>query len=269
MSRTWARIVTLTVTVLISVGVGQAAAATLTVNTFDDNSGQGDGLCSLREAIAAVDSPGSAGSDCKPAAFGANTIVIPAGTTNLTPHFDPTTHETGEMVIASTVTSLTIVGAGEGKTTIAGGPALSDRLLRISPGATVTIRDLTLTGGRAQFGTMPTAGLGDGGPGTPGANGGAILNDGSLALIDAAVTNSHAGDGGGGGWGAGALPNGGHGGAGGPGGSGGGIYSTGSLTLHGATIAGNGAGIGGTGGRGGDATTVIGGSPTPGAPSWW
>ncbi|MGZ4183410.1 MAG: CSLREA domain-containing protein [Solirubrobacteraceae bacterium] len=85
--KTHARIVTLTVTVLIAVGAGPAAAATLTVNTFSDNSPPGDGRCSLREAIAAVDSPGTAGHDCKPAAFGANTIVIPAGTTTLATYF--------------------------------------------------------------------------------------------------------------------------------------------------------------------------------------
>src|SRR6476661_9523872 len=108
---TRARIVTLTVTVLLVACAGQAAAATLTVTTFDDNSGTGDGRCSLREAIAAVDSPGTAGTDCKPAAFGANTIVIPAGTTNLSSYFDPITQKGGEFVIAPTVTRLTIVGA--------------------------------------------------------------------------------------------------------------------------------------------------------------
>src|SRR6476661_2474693 len=116
---TRARIVTLTVTVLLVACAGQAAAATLTVNTFDDNSGPGDGRCSLREAIAAVDSPGTAGKDCKPAAFGANTIVIPSGTTTVSSYFDPIAQKGGEFVIAPTVTSLTIVGAGETKTTIA------------------------------------------------------------------------------------------------------------------------------------------------------
>src|ERR1700742_1951164 len=106
MKRAWGRIVTLTVTVLIVAGAGQAAAATLTVTTFDDNSGTGDGRCSLREAVAAVDSPGPAGGYCKPAAFGANTIVIPAGTGNLASYFDPITQKGGALVIAPTVPSL-------------------------------------------------------------------------------------------------------------------------------------------------------------------
>ncbi len=251
---TRARIVTLTVTVLLLACAGQAAAATLTVTTFDDLSGPGDGRCSLREAIAAVDSPGTAGSDCTSAAFGANTIVIPAGTYPVASHFDPATQEMGELVIAPTVTSLTIVGAGEGNTTIGSRPDLTDRLLRVSPGATVTIKDLTLTGGREQFGTMGANGTGDGGD--QGANGGAILNAGSLTLIDSAVTNSTAGQGGRGGVGVGSAATGGPGGDGGAGGFGGGIYNTGSLTLQGSTVAGNSAGAGGGGGTGGAGTST-------------
>jgi len=260
MKRAWVRIVTLTVTVLIVAGVGQAAAATLTVTTFDDNSGTGDGRCSLREAIAAVDSPGTAGTDCKPAAFGANTIVIPKGTGNLASYFDPVTHRGGALVIAPTVINLTIEGAGETKTTIAASPMLFDRLLRISPGATVTVKDLRLTGGNAVVGNGGTGG--NGGAAGDGASGGAILNGGSLTLIDVAVTNSRAGDGGVGGFGAGAIADGGPGGVGGTGGSGGAIYNTGTLTLQGSTIAGNSAGSGGAGGAGGDGTTAggIGGS---------
>ncbi|HET7051990.1 MAG TPA: fibronectin type III domain-containing protein [Solirubrobacteraceae bacterium] len=241
------RIVTLTVTVLFAAGAGQAAAATLTVTTFDDLSGPGDGLCSLREAIAAVDSPGTAGSDCKPAAFGANTIVIPAGTTTLASHVDSTGQIVGELVIAPTVTNLTIVGAGETKTTIASRPNLVDRLLEISPGATVTIKDLTLTGGRAGVGNA----------GGDGVNGGAILNGGSLVLIDSAVTNSNAGAGGPGAVGVtSGGTDGGTGGDGGAGGSGGAIYNTGALTLQSTTIAGNSAGAGGAGGQGGGGTAT-------------
>jgi CSLREA domain-containing protein len=252
--KTRLRMVTLTVTVLMTVGAGHAAAATLTVTTFDDNSAPGDGRCSLREAIAAVDSPGTAGKDCKPAAFGANTIVIPAGTTTVASYFDPITQKGGEFVIAPTVTRLTIVGAGETKTKIAARSTLFDRLLRISQGASVTIKDLTLTGGSAVVGNGGTGG--NGGAGGGGANGGAILNGGSLTLIDSAVTNSRAGDGGVGGFGAGSGSTGGPGGAGGAGGSGGAIYNTGDLTLQGAMLAGNSAGTGGAGGPGASATTA-------------
>jgi hypothetical protein len=70
------------------------------------------------------------------------------------------------------------------------------------------------------------------------------------------VTNSRAGDGGVGGFGAGAIPDGGPGGVGGGGGSGGAIYNTGDLTLQGAMLAGNSAGTGGAGGPGASATTA-------------
>jgi CSLREA domain-containing protein len=259
-----ARIVTLTVTVLLAVGAGPAAAATLTVDTTSDNSPPGDGACSLREAIAAVDSPGTAGSDCQPAAFGANTIVLGSATYTLSGLFAPS-GSMGELVVAPTVTSLTIVGTGETKTKITGS-ALPDRLLEVSSGATVTIKDLTLTGGTAPRGGVGTDGSGtDGGQG---ASGGAILNGGSLTLIDSAVSNSRAGDGGRGGVGVGfqaSVANGGSGGAGGAGGVGGGIYNTGTLTLRGTTIAGNSAGAGGAGGQGGDGTIAGGIGGTGGA----
>jgi CSLREA domain-containing protein len=86
-----------------------ASAATLTVNSTFDETNSGDGSCSLREAILAVDSPGSAGGDCAPAAFGANTIVLKASRYFLGNGGVPHT----PLQIASTVTSLTIQGAGE------------------------------------------------------------------------------------------------------------------------------------------------------------
>src|SRR5579871_4514072 len=78
---------------------GAAAAATLTVNTTQDETNPHDGLCSLREAIQAVDSPGTANGDCAPAAFGANTIVLPAGRYVLQ-------FPQPELQVASTVTTL-------------------------------------------------------------------------------------------------------------------------------------------------------------------
>ena len=61
------------------VAAGSAAAATIKVTTTFDDLAQGDGQCSLRKAILDVNSPGSAQTDCAPAAFGANTIVLAAG----------------------------------------------------------------------------------------------------------------------------------------------------------------------------------------------
>ena len=157
-------------------------------------------------------------------------------------------------MIAPTVTSLTIVGAGETKTKIA---ARADAVR--SPAEGLPRRERHDQGpdtDRRQGAVVGNGGKGgNGGAGGDGANGGAILNAGSLTLIDSAVTNSRAGDGGGGGFGAGSVrpavpeaPVA-------PGVPAARIYNTGDLTLQGATVAGNSAGAGGAGGTGGNATT--------------
>ncbi len=225
-----------------------AHASRIKVNTTADDTTAGDGHCSLRKAIEAVDSPGSASGDCAAAAFGANTIVLPKGTYNLEPFTNP-----AELLVGSTVSSLTIEGAGVGATTING---MGDtRVFEVAAGATVSIEELTISGGQALAGSSGVNGGssgGSGGAGGAGADGGGILNRGTLALDGVAVTGDQAGAGGRGGSGgldtAGA---GGTGGAGGSGGDGGGIYNTGTLTLTGVTIAHNQAGTGGEAGVGG------------------
>ncbi len=233
-----------------AVATGSAAASTITINTPADETTFG---CSLREAIMAVDSPGATatGPNCTPAAFGANTIVLGVGTYTLGSFFS--NPSPGELNVVSTVRDLTIIGAGEAQTTI-DASTLGDRVLQIAPGANVLIENLTITGGHAQDGSAGAPGLGtNAGPGSAGGNGGAILNQGSLELLDAAVTSSRAGNGGAGGTAATAIDTdpAAHGGQAGPGGEGGGIYSSGSLTLKGATIANNHSGGGGLGGAGG------------------
>ncbi|MGO9972437.1 MAG: choice-of-anchor Q domain-containing protein [Solirubrobacteraceae bacterium] len=150
--------------------------------------------------------------------------------------------------MSGTAGNLTIEGAGPGRTVI-DACKLGDRALEIMPGASVTVKDLTITNGHAQDGTGGSAGVdegSEGGAADPGADGGAILNEGDLTLSDTAVTDSDAGNGGTGGAGG---PLGGSGGlGGGDGGSGGGIASTGTLTLSDTTISGNSAGNGGAGG---------------------
>lgn len=61
------RVVLLMTGVLMGAGAGPAAAATLQVTTTVDQLAPSGGGCSLREAIDAVDSPGSANGDCAPA----------------------------------------------------------------------------------------------------------------------------------------------------------------------------------------------------------
>ena len=57
-----------------------------------------------------------------------------------------------DLQIASTVTNLTIQGAGEGQTAI-NASLLGNRVFEIAPGANVTIRDLTIVGGHAPDGS--------------------------------------------------------------------------------------------------------------------
>lgn len=246
------RLLTPVLGIAVLVTAAPAGAATLTVSTTFDTNNPGDGVCSLREAIQAVDSPGSASGDCAAAAFGANTIVLGANSYQLGAGFP---NSGTELEISPTVKDLTIVGAGEHSTTV-NATGLHDRGFHVDAGASVTFKDLTITGADAQGGTTssPAQAGADGTSGGDGDNGGAILNDGTLAIVDAAVINSHAGNGGdGGAGGASDTDAGGKGGAGGAGGDGGGIYnsSTGVLALDGATFSGDEAGGGGKGGVGG------------------
>src|SRR5437588_4332580 len=179
------RLTLLVIGVFMLAATGRAAAATITVNTTFDDQTPGDGQCSLRKAIAAVESPSSNQTDCARPASGPNTIVLGAGTYLLT-------SGQGQLVIASSVSGLTIAGGGEPGTVI-DASALNTRALDVSAGATVTLSELTITGGHAPDGSKGSASAPSGGSG---ANGGAILNQGSLTLSDVAVTNSKAGGGG-------------------------------------------------------------------------
>jgi CSLREA domain-containing protein len=248
--------------IVLVLGAASAGAAQLTVNTTTDDVTPGNGLCSLREAIAAVNTPGSIG-DCAMADDTSNTIVLGPHEYDLT--IAPTggdDQSTGDLDVNATAPPLTIEGAGVNATTINGG-ALDDRILHALPGTTVTIENLTITGGHAADGANGTDGsdigtVVDPTAGLAGAPGGGIRNEGTMSLTDVAVTDNTAGSGGRGGAGLpGAGPSQGNGQAGGNGGAGGGIYnaSPGSLSLTNVTVSGNIAGNGGTGGAGGQEDT--------------
>jgi hypothetical protein len=238
-----------------------ASAATLTVTTTEDRLNEGS--CSLREAVATVDGTGHG--FCGAASPSGNTIVLGATTYPLTrlaflilgklpegcisiSKEGPDDNSRGELSVAENVKELTIEGAGPGQTII-DACKLDDRALQVMHGAGVTLKDLTITNGNAPDGADGTAGVvigSHGGAAEPGANGGAILNEGTLTLTQTAITNSHAGFGGTGGKGG---PLGGSGGVGAGGGSGGAIASTGTLTVGESTISENSAGDGGGGGQ--------------------
>ena len=265
-----------------------ALAATIDVTTTTDAMSD-DGHCSLREAIIAANTDAlvflGAG-ECEPGR-GADIVSLPAGRYTLTIGGPDEDASMGGDLDFSGVTDL--VGAGATVTTIDANHL--DRAIQVLPGATVTIEDVTITGGQAPAGggggsVTGTSGSGAGAPGGnvtggdggDGEPGGGILNQGILSILDSVVTGNAAGAGGPGengtgGAGAtganGAAGGNGVGGNGGFGGDGGGIetgfgaFGT-SLTVVRTVVSGNSAGAGGSGGigRGGDggrATTGSGG----------
>jgi CSLREA domain-containing protein len=135
---------------------GRAAAATFApTTTADGNNGAcTPALCTLRDAIIAANAgPG-------------NDVSVPAG------HY---TLSLGQLLIEQ---SMTVAGAGARTTTVdAQG---TSRVFSLDPVITVTIRDLTITGGAAGL-VPPFSG-----------EGGGILADGSLHLLRSAVVGNRA-----------------------------------------------------------------------------
>jgi CSLREA domain-containing protein len=181
------------------VSAASAAAATLNVNTKTDETTSGDHLCSLREAIAAANSPGTP-SDCGVADSVSNTIVLGAGTYSLSiPAAGVDDDSTGDLNVTG-ATPLTIMGAGAGASVI-DATGLGDRVLSVAAGATVSLRRLTITGGHARDGAAGAYGGGNGSDAGSAGAGGGIYNAGTLSLIAVGVLGNAAGAGGAGGHG--------------------------------------------------------------------
>ena len=147
----------------------------------------------------------------------------------------------GELLITN---NLSIVGSGATNLAISGNH--SSRILEIASNTIVSISGLTLRDGQAGNGTNS---LPPSGPGGLGANGGGILNAGTMVLSACTVAGNSAGNGGSG------FPSA-------PGGGGGGVCNNGTLTLNNCTLSGNSAGAGG----GGISAGGFGGSTSDGAP---
>ena len=219
------------------VAAAPARAGVVQVTTRADENTPGDGLCSLREAISAVNSPQPA-SDCSGAGEGSNVISLGPGIYRLSlPSPGEDSNAGGDLDIAGTVRNLTIAGVAEGVTTI-DAAGLGDRVMDVAGGASVSISDLTISGGRAPAGAPG----GGSAAGAKGESGGGIGNFGSLTLTRVVVANNEAGEGGGH-----PDPLNGPAGPGGPGGDGGGIYNGGTLTLIDSEVIYDGAGAGAPG----------------------
>ncbi|HSO99642.1 MAG TPA: M23 family metallopeptidase [Solirubrobacteraceae bacterium] len=214
------------------VWTASAAGATLMVNTTRDELASHDRSCSLREAMAAVDSPGRR-SDCGTASRRFNTIILRSARYLLTIRpVGADDDTTGDLNVTSSA-SLAITGAGTG-TTVIDASRLGDRALSAATGAKLTLRRMRITGGHAPN-AAPAASAGVGPTCTAGGVGGGILNRGDLFLDTVVVVANRAGAGG-----AGCT-----GGNGGQGGGGGGVFNLGRLIVVDSTIGGNSAGSGG------------------------
>jgi len=146
------------------------AASTINVTTTDENGAGVD--CSLREAITSANTDTNFGGCTGAGGGGPFTIVVPAGT------YDLTAGEIG--VGTNSGTNITISGAGSGSTIIHQSTA-SSRVFNLDPNVVgnvaVTISGVTISGGFAQT-------LG----------GGAILGGGtndSLSLTNVVIADNH------------------------------------------------------------------------------
>jgi parallel beta-helix repeat protein len=172
--------------------------------------------------------------------------LTPGCTYNLS-KIDNNTEGANGLPVIQNAGALTITGNGATIRRAVSGPQF--RILAVAPGASLTLRRVTLSGGIAVIG-----------------NGGGILNRGALTLEESTVAGNLA---------RGSSGNGSAGGLG--GGLGGGVYNAGSLTLTRSTISGNeavggngvarsnsdsGGGGGGAGGLGGAIYNEAGGSVT-------
>jgi CSLREA domain-containing protein len=252
--------------------VPAASAATITVTTTTDTVAN-DGACALREALtaAATDTASGAASGECAAGVGADTVALASGSYVLSrAGVGDDANVTGDLDV--TAGTVTITGVGPTATTIDAGGI--DRVLDVLTGATVTLQNLKITGGKLPTG-VPGAPAGNGGTGVGGGNGtdstagqgaagaggGGVRSAGALNLDNVIVTGNRAGDGGlggnsstGGAGGTAANASGGNGGAsrggaGGDGGDGGGLLGTaGAVTITDSTFTGNVAGTGGIAG---------------------
>ncbi len=142
----------------IDIGSVEAFSCGLTVTATADG-----GIGSLRDAVI-----------CANSIPGPNTINVPAGTYALTivgNGEDATA--TGDLDITD---DLTIVGAGAA-TTIVDATGLGDRVFHVISGVTVDLSGLTIRGGDTVFA----------------ANGGGVLNEGTLEINDSVLTENRTG----------------------------------------------------------------------------
>jgi CSLREA domain-containing protein len=227
------------------------ASLAMTVNTTADDATQGNGACSLREAVVAA-AAGSNSADCGPAGSSPITISVPAATYELS---------AGQLAIGAGA-NVVVEGANPNApalTTI--DAAGKSRVFEVASGAQLVLKALRVTGGQTQVGAD---GISPGQYGGPGADGGGILNKGALTLERVWVEENFTGHGGRGVDGDQiSVSSTRYGKGGGAGGSGGGVFNAAgaSLSVIASKISDNGTGDGGNGGNGATGQLGIGKFP--------
>lgn len=206
-----------------NMGIARAAAGTEIEVTTTADTFSADELCSLREAIQAVNS----GASVDACVFNGSTVIhLPVGEYVLA--IAGTSEDANASGDLDLLTGMTLHGAGATQTIINGSQL--DRVLQVHPGAMVVVDGVTIRTGLAAPGADHEL------YGDDGQNGGGIANAGTLTLQNSVVSGNQAGAGGSGvpqedDWTS--LKQGGN------GGNGGGIFNSGVLVLLHSKVLGN------------------------------
>lgn len=207
-----------------NMGIASAAAGTEIEVTTTADTLSADELCSLREAIQAVNS----GASVDACVFNGSTVIhLPVGEYILAiAGASEDANASGDLDL---LTGMTLRGTGAAQTVINGSQL--DRVLQVHPGVMVVVDGVTIRTGLAAKGADHEL------YGDDGQNGGGIANAGTLILQNSVVSGNQAGAGGRGlTEDSDALEQGGH------GGDGGGIFNSGVLVLQHSKVLGNSAG---------------------------
>src|SRR5581483_1649924 len=179
-------------------GAGQAATINVTPKTPAEIN-DGDGKCSLAEAIVNANNGGATFGDCE-AGTGDDTIVLPKGTITITAADNDDLGKTGLPVINTKITI-----QGNGAKIVRSKKAEPFRLMAVSASGDLTLQDVTLSGGDAN-GRLRGGAIDDYGSvtiihstisGNVAFEGGAVfILYGSLSVSDSVITNNVANYGG-------------------------------------------------------------------------
>lgn len=174
--------------------LGQAPAFAATINI--------GGACTLVNAITAANTDIATGG-CA-AGFGADTLVLPPGSTQTLTEVNNTTATYNDNGLPVITSAITIEGNGA---TIRAEPGEGEspfRIFDVNSDATLTLHQLTITGGRTGYGggvsnrgaiTITNSTISDNG--TRGFGGGGLANFGTATLINSTVSGNSGSPGGG------------------------------------------------------------------------